>query len=106
MDEHIYPKSTIEKFLNENLLFRDAKLKKYYDRNLQRDLGKFRNRVHTNHKSKDFEKVMYGLVTDSIRDIIIETIGEISEHMKNQDYLVVVDEALVSIIDDSSDTMF
>jgi hypothetical protein len=89
MDEHIYPKSTIEKFLNENLLFRDAKLKKYYDRNLQRDLGKFRNRVHTNHKSKDFEKVMYGLVTDSIRDIIIETIGEISEHMKNMGDIIV-----------------
>ena len=52
MDDQIYSKSTIEKFLNENLLFGDAKLKKYYDRNLQRDLGKFRSRVHSTHSNK------------------------------------------------------
>ena len=86
MDDQIYPKTTIEKFLNENVLFKDAKLKKYYDRNLQRDLGKFRNRVP---RSKDFEKVMYVLVTDSIRDIIIETIGEVSEYMKNMGDVIV-----------------
>src|SRR5210317_1106105 len=89
MDEQIYSKSTIEKFLNENLLFNDGKLKKYYDRNLQRDLGKFRARVHNTHSKKDFEKIMYVLVTDSIRDIIIETIGEISEHMKNMGDVIV-----------------
>jgi hypothetical protein len=86
MDDQIYPKTTIEKFLNENVLFKDEKLKKYYDRNLQRDLGKFRNRVP---RSKDFEKVMYVLVTDSIRDIIIETIGEVSEYMKNMGDVIV-----------------
>jgi hypothetical protein len=89
MDEQIYSKSTIEKFLNENLLFKDGKLKKYYDRNLQRDLGKFRARVHNTYSKKDFEKVMYVLVTDSIRDIIIETIGEVSEHMKNMGDVIV-----------------
>ena len=89
MDEQIYSKSTIEKFLNENLLFNDGKLKKYYDRNLQRDLGKFRARVHNTHSKKDFEKIMYVLVTDSIRDIIIETIGEVSEHMKNMGDVIV-----------------
>lgn len=89
MDEQIYSKSTIEKFLNENLLFKDGKLKKYYDRNLQRDLGKFRARVHNTHSKRDFEKIMYVLVTDSIRDIIIETIGEVSEHMKNMGDVIV-----------------
>jgi hypothetical protein len=89
MDEQIYSKSTIEKFLNENLLFNDGKLKKYYDRNLQRDLGKFRARVHNTHSKRDFEKIMYVLVTDSIRDIIIETIGEVSEHMKNMGDVIV-----------------
>ena len=89
MDEHIYSKSTIEKFLNENLLFKDGKLKKYFDRNLQRDLGKFRARVRSAHSKKDFEKLMYVLVTDSIRDIIIETIGEVSEHMKNMGDVIV-----------------
>ena len=89
MDDQIYSKSTIEKFLNENLLFRDAKLKKYYDRNLQRDLGKFRSRVHSTHSKKDFEKVVYLLITDSLRDIILETVGEISEYMKDMGDIIV-----------------
>lgn len=82
MDDQIYSKKVIEKFIHENLFFKDEKMKKYFDRNAQRDLGKFRSRAHTAHKSKDFEKIMYVLVTDSIRDIIINTIGEITEYMK------------------------
>jgi len=82
MDDQIYSKSVIDKFIQENLFFKDEKLKKYFDRNAQRDLGKFRSRVHSTHKSKDFEKVVYIIITDSLRDIIIETIGEISEYMK------------------------
>lgn len=89
MDDQLYSKSTIDKFLNENLLFKDAKLKKYYDRNLQRDLGKFRSRVHSTYRTKDFEKMVYILITDSLRDIIIETIGEISEYMKNMGDIIV-----------------
>ena len=74
MDDHIYSKSTIDKFLNENLFFKDEKLKKYYERNLQRDLGKFRAHVKSIHSDKTFEKIMYVLVTDSIRDIILSTL--------------------------------
>ena len=44
MDIDIYPEAAIKKSIDENLFFKDAKLKKYYDRNEQRDLGKFRNR--------------------------------------------------------------
>jgi hypothetical protein len=76
MDTEIYPEAAVKKFLDENLLFKDAKLKKYYDRNVQRDLGKFRSRVHSTYSKKDFEKVVYLLVTNSLRDIILETIGE------------------------------
>jgi hypothetical protein len=82
MDDQIYSKHVIDKFIQENLLFKDEKLKKYFDRNAQRDLGKFRSRVHTTYKSKDFEKVMYVFVTDSIRDIIINTVGDVTEYMK------------------------
>jgi hypothetical protein len=89
MNTDLYSEATIKKFLNENLLFKDAKLKKYYDRNEQRDLGKFRNRVHTIYSKKDFEKVVYFLVTNALRDIILETTGEISEHMKNMGDLIV-----------------
>ena len=89
MDTDIYSEATIQKFLNENFLFKDAKLKKYYDRNEQRDLGKFRYRMQTTYGKKDFEKIVYLLITNSLRDIILETIGEISEHMKNMGDLIV-----------------
>lgn len=89
MDEQIYSKSTIENFLNEYLLFKDAKLKKYYDRNEQRDLGKFRARVASTYGKKDFEKVMYVVVTDSIRDIILNTVGELTDYMKSMGDIIV-----------------
>ncbi len=56
MDEKSYSKSTIEKFVNENLLFKDAKLKKYFDRNEQRDLGKFRQRLRDKFSEKVWRK--------------------------------------------------
>src|SRR6056300_423763 len=89
MDEHIYSKSTMDAFLKEHLLFRDPKMKKYFDRNLQRDLGKFRTQARTKHSTKSFEKFMYVLITDSIRDIILQTVGEITEHMKDMGDLVI-----------------
>jgi len=82
MDDQIYSKPVIEKFIQENLFFKDPKMQKYYDRNLQRDVGKFRARAHSAHKSKSFQKIMYVFVTDSIRDIILNTIGEVTEYMK------------------------
>ena len=89
MDDHIYSKSTIDKFLNENLFFKDEKLKKYYDRNLQRDLGKFRARVKSAHTNKDFEKIIYVLVTDSIRDIILDTIGDLTNFLASSGDLII-----------------
>ena len=74
---------------NENLFFRDAKLKKYFDRNAARDLGKFRKRMRDTYGSKSFEKFVYVFVTDACRDIILNTVGEISEHMKTMGDLVV-----------------
>ena len=89
MDDNIYSKVVIDKFIDENLFFKDAKLKKYYDRNLQRDLGKFRSRVRTTHSGKDFEKIMYVFVTDSLRDIILDTIGELTQFLNNSGDLIV-----------------
>ena len=89
MDEHIYSKSTIKKFLNENLFFRDPKLRKYFERDEQRDLGKFRSRVKSAHSDKTFEKLVYVLVTDSIRDIILDTVGEITEYMKSMGDVII-----------------
>jgi len=89
MDDKIYSKGAIEKFTTENLFFKDAKLKKYYDRNVQRDFGKFRDRVKSAHTTKDFEKIMYVFVTDSIRDIILDTIGELTQFLSSSGDLIV-----------------
>jgi len=89
MDEKIYPKETIEKFMNDNLFFKDAKLKKYFDRNEQRDLKKFRDRIHSSYPDKDFEKMIYVFVTDSIRDIILQTTGELTEFLRSSGDLII-----------------
>lgn len=89
MDDKIYSKAAIDKFMNENLFFKDAKLKKYYDRNLQRDFGKFRARVKSTHTDKDFEKIIYVFVTDSIRDIILDTIGDLTQFLSSSGDLIV-----------------
>lgn len=89
MDDHIYSEAVINKFISENLYFKDDKLKKYYERNLQRDLGKFRARLQSAHKDKDFEKIMYVFVTDSIRDIILDTIGKLTQFLNTSGDLIV-----------------
>lgn len=86
MDNQIYPESTIEKFLYENLFFKDVKLKKYYD---QGNVGKFRNHISKYHSDKSFEKVVYVLITDSIRDIIINTIGDLTGFLNASGDLIV-----------------
>ena len=89
MDDKIYPKSVIGNFIKENLLFKDAKLEKYYTRNEQRDLKKFRDRLQSKHGDKTFEKMIYAVVTDSCRDIILETISELTNILKPMGDLII-----------------
>lgn len=79
MDENIYSKSVISRFMDKNLFFGDPVLKKYYEKD---ELQKFRNRVHKHHAKESFEKMVYVIVTDSLRDIIYETISEITTFLK------------------------
>ena len=89
MDEKSYSKNAIDGFMKENLFFKDAKFKKYFDRNEQRDLGKFRQRLHDKFSDKNLEKMVYVMVTDSIRDIILDTIGELTQQLKSSGDLIV-----------------
>ena len=89
MDGKLYSKSAVDKYMNDNLFFNDEKLKKYYLRDEARDLGKFRKRVKEKFSTKSFDKFVYVCVTDITRDIILTTVGEISEFMKNKGDLVV-----------------
>lgn len=86
MDEKSYSKPVINRFLESHFFFRDPLLKKYFQRN---DVKKFRNRVHRQYPDEQFEKLIYVLVTDSIRDIILDTIGELTVFLKNMGDLIV-----------------
>ena len=86
MDEKSYSKPVINRFLNTNLFLGDPLLKKYYEQN---DVKKFRNRVHKKFTDKQFTKLVYVLVTDSIRDIILDTVGELTVFMKSMGDLII-----------------
>ena len=75
MDVEIYSEAVINRFLKKNLFFNDPILKKHYDNN---NLSAFRKRVSRMHKGQTFEKMVYALVTDQIRDIVMKIVGELS----------------------------
>jgi hypothetical protein len=71
------------------MFFGDEKLKKYYTRNQAGDLKKFRQRIHTNYPTKDFEKMIYVFITDVVRGILLDTIGELSTFLKPMGNLII-----------------
>jgi len=86
MDTEIYSEAVINRFLKKNLFFNDPTLERYYQTN---NLAAFRKRVSRVHKNESFEKLVYAIVTDSIRDIVLKTAGEVSEFLKPMGDLVV-----------------
>lgn len=86
MDEKSYPKAVINRFLQSKFFFKDPLLKKYYEQN---DIKKFRKRVHAKYSEEQFTNLVYVLVTDSLRDIILDTIGELTIFMKSMGDLII-----------------
>src|SRR6056300_1525176 len=86
MDTEIYSEAVINRFLKKNLFFNDPVLEKYYRDN---NLAAFRKRVHRLHKNESFEKIVYAIVTDTIRDIVLKTVGDLSEFLKSMGDLVI-----------------
>ena len=86
MDTEIYSEAVINRFLKKNLFFNDPTLERYYQTN---NLAAFRKRVSRVHKNESFEKLVYAIVTDSIRDIVLKTAGEVSEFLKPMGDLIV-----------------
>jgi hypothetical protein len=86
MDTEIYSEVVINRFLKKNLFFNDSVLEKYYNDN---NLSAFRNRVQRLHKKESFEKVVYAIVTDTIRDIVLKTVGDISDFLKPMGDIVI-----------------
>ena len=86
MDTEIYSEAVINRFMKKNLFFNDPLLEKYYETD---NLTAFRKRVHRVHGKESFEKMVYAVVTDSVRDIILRTAAELSEFLKPMGDLVV-----------------
>lgn len=86
MDNEIYSEAVINRFVKKNLFFNDSVLARYYQTN---NLAAFRKRVHRVHGKESFEKMIYAIVTDSIRDVVLKTAGELSEFLKPMGDLVV-----------------
>lgn len=86
MDEKSYSKPVISRFMQSNMFFNDPLLKKYYEQN---DVKKFRSRVHKKFPDKQFTKMVYVLITDSIRDIILDTVGELTVFMESMGDLII-----------------
>jgi len=86
MDTEIYSEAVINRFMKKNLFFNDPLLEKYYNAD---NLSAFRKRVHRVHNRENFEKMVYAVVTDAVRDIILNTAAELAEFLKPMGDLVV-----------------
>jgi len=85
MDGTLYSETIINKYMNENLFFKDKTLKKYYEEN---NLTEFRKHLAKKHPKDNLENMVYAYVTDSIRDIVYEIIGKLSVYLKKSGDLI------------------
>lgn len=86
MDTEIYSEAVIHRFLKRNLFFNDPVLERYYETD---NVVAFRKRVARMYKKESFEKIVYAIVTDSVRDIIYKTVGDLSEFLRPMGDLIV-----------------
>lgn len=86
MDTEIYSEAVINRFLKRNLFFNDSVLEKYYQTD---NVTAFRKRLHRLYNKESIDKVVYAYVTDNIRDIVLKTVGELSEYLKSMGDLVI-----------------
>jgi hypothetical protein len=79
MDPYIYTDATINQFVKKNLFFNDTILERYYENG---DIKSFRSRVSRVYKNQTFEKMLYAFVTDMTRDIILNTVSDLTTFME------------------------
>jgi len=64
----------------------DSVLYKYY---LDDNVDKFRKRFMRKYRNSDIDKVIYTVITNTTRDLILETVGNLTAYMKTMGDLVV-----------------
>ena len=85
MDTGLYSQETMDKFMNENLFFKDKLLKKYYEED---KFSEFRKRLTEKHSKESLESMVYVYVTDMVRYIIYEIVGKLTAHLKSSGNLI------------------
>jgi len=89
MDSSFYSEEAILRFVKSNLCQNDEKLFRHY---LNGNVSRFRERLSrkfTKEKQDELEQVVYSCITDSIRDIILETIGYLTDKLHPYGDLIV-----------------
>jgi len=86
MDTEIYSEAVIKRFMKKNLFFNDPVLEKYYQAD---NVTAFRKRVHRVHKKESFEKMVYAVVTDTVRDVVLKVAADLSEFLRPMGDLVI-----------------
>ena len=87
MDRDYYSEKTINQFIRKDVCQNDKLLYKYYQLS---NAKKFRRRLQilkVDHKK--IEQTVYVFITDSIRDIILQFIGKLTEHVKPMGDLII-----------------
>ena len=86
MDREVYSDKSIKEFMKKNLFFNDPVLEKYYD---QDKVVEFRRRLVSKHGEESLDKMIYVVVTDSVRDIILNTVGNLTQFLKPMGDMVI-----------------
>ena len=86
MDTNVYSEATIRRFMKKNMFMDDETLVRYYNKD---NLSGYRNRLARVHKKESLEKMIYAVVTDSIRDLVYQMIGEMSDYLRKIGDLVI-----------------
>ncbi len=103
MDSSFYAEQTIMNFVKKSLCQNDLKLYNHY---MNGNVGKFRERLSrkfTNERQDNIEQVVYACITDSIRDIILETVGKLTVSMHMYGDLIVTGGEAFNMYFDKSD---
>jgi len=87
MDKDYYSEKAINLFVKKDICQNDKLLFKYYQ---DLDIHKFRRRLQIlKIEHKKIEQAVYVYITDSIRDIILQFIGNLTEYMKPMGDLII-----------------
>jgi hypothetical protein len=80
MDTNYYSEKILSDFVIANLCQKDKLLQKYYSTS---NISKFRKRfIRIGGNTKDIDTLVYAVITDSMRDLLVDIIGELTDEIR------------------------